>query len=492
MLATFLALASLSLANGQVPDEDWGYVDVRSGAHSFWWLYGAISTTREGHPLILWLQGGPGGSSTGYGNFLEMGPLDTHLNPRAATWLNAPANLLFVDNPVGAGYSYVDDLALIPRTNAAIAADLVTLMAAFFGKFPSLQASPFYVFSESYGGKMTATFSLALLEAIDAGTVKANFKGYVMGDSWISGTDHVDAWCPFLRSVDLLDDAQLQTCLVPVAECNAATAAGDWQGSINAWGKAENVISELTDGVDFYNILVHGSAGDLLSRSPNPRLRLSEQDLALLPPGVDPAMMQVLFTNHLSVYLGDDLDALMNGPIREKLKVIPSNVTWGGQSGAVFSTLSLDFMRPVVADVDAALAGGRLNVVVEEGQLDLICSGMGADLWMRNMSWSGMPSFYASQRQPRYPDAQAKQLGATSGFIKTFGKLTRYDGEWRCALGAQLTSAPHFMCPYLTLTHTHCPLLNATCTVLSAGHLVPMDNPGGALAMARELTGLPY
>ena len=52
--------------------------------------------------------GRPGGSSTGFGNFEEIGPLTVDLKPRETTWLNE-ANLLFVDNPVGAGFSYVTD-----------------------------------------------------------------------------------------------------------------------------------------------------------------------------------------------------------------------------------------------------------------------------------------------------------------------------------------------------------------------------------------------
>lgn len=44
---------------------------------------------------------------------------------------------------------------------------------------------------------------------------------------------------------------------------------------------------------------------------------------------------------------GDDLDQLMNGPIREKLKIIPKNVTWGGQSDTVFQKQIVDFMKPV-------------------------------------------------------------------------------------------------------------------------------------------------
>jgi hypothetical protein len=38
-------------------DEVWGYVDVRPGAHMFWWLYGTTAPARETAPLVLWLQG---------------------------------------------------------------------------------------------------------------------------------------------------------------------------------------------------------------------------------------------------------------------------------------------------------------------------------------------------------------------------------------------------------------------------------------------------
>lgn len=108
------ALSALPFAKSrsvQIPDEDWNYVQVRENAFMFWWLYGAYTSDRSERvdkPLIMWLQGGPGGSSTGFGNFEELGPLTVELKPRNTTWLQA-ANVLFVDNPVGSGYSYVTD-----------------------------------------------------------------------------------------------------------------------------------------------------------------------------------------------------------------------------------------------------------------------------------------------------------------------------------------------------------------------------------------------
>lgn len=116
-----LAILSLFFTHGspspakesfsQIPDEAWGYVKVRENAFMFWWLYGAQTSDpsqRLEKPLVMWLQGGPGGSSTGFGNFEELGPLTVDLKPRNTTWLRA-ANVLFVDNPVGAGFSYASE-----------------------------------------------------------------------------------------------------------------------------------------------------------------------------------------------------------------------------------------------------------------------------------------------------------------------------------------------------------------------------------------------
>ena len=90
----------------QEKQEEWGYVTVRPGAHMFWWLYRS-PTDWQNKPLVMWLQvrncaraiywcilthvyplqGGPGASSTGFGNFIEIGPLDINLQPRPTTWV---------------------------------------------------------------------------------------------------------------------------------------------------------------------------------------------------------------------------------------------------------------------------------------------------------------------------------------------------------------------------------------------------------------------
>lgn len=67
-------------------EQDWGYVTVRPGAHMFYWLYYHEKTTEK--PLVIWLQGGPGASSTGYGNFEEIGIVDINGNVRSHSWVS--------------------------------------------------------------------------------------------------------------------------------------------------------------------------------------------------------------------------------------------------------------------------------------------------------------------------------------------------------------------------------------------------------------------
>ncbi|CAL5334638.1 unnamed protein product [Camellia sinensis] len=64
------------------------------------------------------LKGPHGGSGVGFGNFLEIKPLDVDLKLRNSTWLTK-ADLLFVDSPVGMGFSYVEDESLAVKTDEA-------------------------------------------------------------------------------------------------------------------------------------------------------------------------------------------------------------------------------------------------------------------------------------------------------------------------------------------------------------------------------------
>ena len=61
-----------------------------------------------------------------------------NLKPRNTSWTQA-ANVLFVDNPVGTGYSYVDTNSAYTTDVEGIAKDLLTLFSAFLKKHTVFQ-----------------------------------------------------------------------------------------------------------------------------------------------------------------------------------------------------------------------------------------------------------------------------------------------------------------------------------------------------------------
>ncbi|KAL5582930.1 hypothetical protein UlMin_015372 [Ulmus minor] len=428
-------------ARTQNGSEDWGYAEVRPKAHMFWWLYKSpyrVEDPSKPWPIVLWLQGGPGASGVGIGNFEEVGPLDTFLKPRNSTWLHK-ADLLFIDNPVGTGYSFVEESNLFVKTDEEAAKDLTTLLEKLFNQDENLQKSPLYIVAESYGGKFAVTLGLAALKAIEEEKLKLKLGGVVLGDSWISPEDFVFSWGPLLKDVSRVDDNGLESSNSVAEKIKQQIEKGQFVEATSSWSQLENVISSASNGVDFYNFLLD-SRSDTAS---------SLTTIALSRRIASKRYSRYLSSLRRSTPGGDgDTDSLMNGEIKKKLG-IPKNVTWGGQSDEVFNALAGDFMKPRINEVDQLLAKG-VNVTIYNGQVDLICATKGTEAWVKKLKWEGLKSFIRLERRPLY----CGNKGSTKGFIKSYRNLHFY---W----------------------------------ILGAGHFVPVDQPCVALNMIGQITNSP-
>merc|ERR1712166_1253063 len=140
-----------------------GYLPVEAGAKElFYWYHEAISEASS-KPLVLWLNGGPGCSSLG-GMFTENGPyvldqaLNVSLNPYS--W-NKVANMLYIEQPAGVGFSH----PAAPTNDTVTAADTHAALVAFLAKHPELKGRKFYIAGESYGGHYIPNTAKAVLDA---------------------------------------------------------------------------------------------------------------------------------------------------------------------------------------------------------------------------------------------------------------------------------------------------------------------------------------
>ncbi|KHJ76701.1 hypothetical protein OESDEN_23679 [Oesophagostomum dentatum] len=118
--------------------------------------------------------------------------------------------MVYVDNPVGAGFSYVDENGEFTKNVAEIGQDLLAWLRQFLILHSEYRTRPFFIFCESYGGKMSAEFARVITQEISAGTLRLNFRGVALGDSWISAMDYVNSWGEFLYANVRSQTAYLQ------------------------------------------------------------------------------------------------------------------------------------------------------------------------------------------------------------------------------------------------------------------------------------------
>jgi carboxypeptidase C (cathepsin A) len=119
--------------------------------------------------------------------FTELGPWRPAVINGSISLLDNPyswskiANIVFLEQPAGVGFSYSNNISDFYSYNDEIAAlDHLKTVKSFFLKFPSLLNNDFYLASESYGGHYTPQLADLILK--DA-SIRTNFKGIMV--KWI-------------------------------------------------------------------------------------------------------------------------------------------------------------------------------------------------------------------------------------------------------------------------------------------------------------------
>jgi len=137
-----------------------GYLDIAEDKHLFFWFFESRSSPSD-DPLVLWLNGGPGCSSS-TGLLFELGPCkvtdegrNTSYNPHS--W-NNHANIIFLDQPVNVGFSYADDGTTV-NTSPVAGQDVYAFLQLFLHRFPKFSKAPFHMAAESYGGTYVPNFA---------------------------------------------------------------------------------------------------------------------------------------------------------------------------------------------------------------------------------------------------------------------------------------------------------------------------------------------
>lgn len=359
-----------------LPDMDSyaGYLTVNKkyNANLWFWYFPVSGKSVEETPWIIWLQGGPGASSL-YGLFTEIGPFfvstDNNLEEIRYSW-GKNHSLLFIDNPVGTGFSFTDDDRGYATNQTTIGENLYNALQQFLTIFPELRKAPLTIAGESYAGKHIPSLGVQILwhkhedEPI-------NLQGLAIGNGFIDPLS-LQRYSHFVREVGLVDD-------------NVAKSMNDLETAVMQF--INN--GEMVKAYAYYNYLLQL----FLSRS---------------------------YLSNLYNYLQDDIDLdgaymdyIQRSEVRKALHVGNTNFT---SIGVVYRKLVPDFMGSAKMWLEELLENYR--VMLYNGHLDIIVAYHPSCSTYDSLSFSGSAAYAKAKRTPWYHD------GKLAGYYRVAANLT--------------------------------------------------------------------
>lgn len=153
------------------------------------------------------MNGGPGSTSL-LGLFSGNGPFiiteNGTVNMRKYSW-QTNHNIIYIDNPVGAGYSFTENNLGYARTQDDVGSDVLAALLQFFKLFPQLRKNDFYVTGESFAGKFVSAVSYAIKIYNQNARCKIKLRGLTIGNGLIDPIYQMTEYSDMLFDIGILD-----------------------------------------------------------------------------------------------------------------------------------------------------------------------------------------------------------------------------------------------------------------------------------------------
>ncbi|KAL1692251.1 Alpha/Beta hydrolase protein [Schizophyllum commune] len=403
-----------------------GYLDISETKHLFFYLFESRDDPAK-DDVIFWTNGGPGCSSS-VGLFMELGPCrildESGPTYHPESW-NNNANIFFIDQPVGVGYSYAD-YGEHAYTTEDGAKDIAAFVAIFFEHFSQFKGRPFHMAGESYAGRYLPLYASAVYDQnaalVQAGLTPINLSSVLIGNG-VSD--------PFTIFLSRFDMQCTNASLSPVVDIATCVRMKSMVKRCETWFQEACI-----DQYDAINCRAATSVCLDAIEKPFYETGLNPYDISQPCNGTVETTLCYPITVHITNYLS-------RPDIRAQLGVdpaVPANFSSCSADVSTGFDLSQDALHASTRDYVAALLERGVRVLIYVGDYDWRCSWIGNERFTLALEWSGQADFASHELREWYVD----------------GTLA---GKTRSTSDRKFTFA----------------------TVHGAGHMVPYDRPKEAL-----------
>lgn len=398
---------------GQVPLDD---NDDEHTKQLFFWRFHDASgraSAQANNTLIFWLNGGPGCSSMD-GALMESGPL--RVDKSGKLYLNAGGwhtrgDIVFVDQPAGTGFStvgsdkdYDDDLELV-------ADHFLEFLRRYFDIFPDDRTKNVVIAGESYAGQYIPIFATSVLNYNRDAQNPIRLSGLLIGNGWIDPDSQSLSYVPFALEKGIISETspQLSSLLRHHEECQNRLSSGPSEGF--SYPECEDILTYLLEATRN----VTDSDGNAV---PPEQQCLNIYDYRLRDTYPSCGMNWPQDLPNVSKFFGTD-------GVLEALHLDPQRVPrWRECDSQVSRHLNNPHSKPSVHLLPSLLESG-LQIILFNGDQDIICNNMGVEKLIDDLSWGGQKGFSDAMQYYNwvYNDTSLNQ-NTPAGFVKYDRNLT--------------------------------------------------------------------
>eukprot|EP00929_Paragymnodinium_shiwhaense_P029482 TRINITY_DN1687_c0_g1_i2.p1 TRINITY_DN1687_c0_g1~~TRINITY_DN1687_c0_g1_i2.p1 ORF type:complete len:477 (+),score=153.76 TRINITY_DN1687_c0_g1_i2:78-1508(+) len=361
-------LSSPTLCDSAVKQHS-GYLNVAPGSDYFFWMFESRNSPSS-DPLILWMTGGPGCSSQ-LAALRENGPCnifeDGKVTPNQYSW-NNKANVIYVDQPSGTGFSTGDAST---HDEVGVATKMYNFMQAFYKALPQYKANDFFILGESYGGHYVPAVSHYIWQQGKSGAdFKIPLKGLGVGNGltdpevqyqWYAqmGKDGGKSEGGTLEKGVITNPlaqaamrAAINPCVSKIKSCNEGNQSSACGGAYSTCNYGQLVPYQMT-GMNVYDM----------------RIKCAKPPLC---------------------YDFSSVETFLNSADTQKQLGVTKK--WESCNMAVNAAMQGDYMKNYHTTLPDMLADD-VKVLIYAGDVDYICNWLGNKKWTLALEWPHKDDF---------------------------------------------------------------------------------------------------